>query len=196
MAQSFDFKGTVEQLEQDSFEYCFVYLDNDEFSRQVEQVVQLREQFPDLKIIAFPFLRSQSAAIRMLSMGVNGQCSPYIAKEQLGLVLSVINSGEIWGGKELIQQLIQSSSQQSAATDAPQTFTGAELLSERELDVVNWVAKGVSNKEIARHLDVTERTIKAHLTAIFKKLHIKDRISLALLVQRGHLDQEAQSISH
>lgn len=185
LLQSLEFEETLNQLKDGSFDYCFVYLDNDAFSQKVEQVVQLRQQCPDVKIVAFPYLRSQSAGIRMLSMGVNAQCSPYIAKEQLGLVLSVVDSGEIWGGKELIQQLIQSSSQQDTSNDDVLSFQGSELLSERELAVVDWVSKGLSNKEIARRLDVTERTIKAHLTATFKKLNIKDRLSLALLVQRG-----------
>lgn len=185
LVQTQGYEETLNRLEHDSFDYCFVYLDNDAFSEKVELVVQIREHYPNVKMVAFPYLRSQSAGVRMLSMGVNAQCSPYIAKEQLGLVLSVVDSGEIWGGKELIQQLIQNSSQNMAAHSDVLSFEGSELLSERELAVADKVAKGLSNKEIARHLDVTERTIKAHLTAIFKKLQIKDRLSLALLVQRG-----------
>ncbi|WP_417553679.1 response regulator transcription factor [Marinomonas fungiae] len=185
LVQTRGYEETLNRLEHDSFDYCFVYLDNDAFSEKVELVVQIREHYPNVKMVAFPYLRSQSAGVRMLSMGVNAQCSPYIAKEQLGLVLSVVDSGEIWGGKELIQQLIQNSSQNTAAHSDVLSFEGSELLSERELAVADKVAKGLSNKEIARHLDVTERTIKAHLTAIFKKLQIKDRLSLALLVQRG-----------
>ena len=185
LVQTQGYEETLNRLEHDSFDYCFVYLDNDAFSEKVELVVQICEHYPNVKMVAFPYLRSQSAGVRMLSMGVNAQCSPYIAKEQLGLVLSVVDSGEIWGGKELIQQLIQNSSQNTAAHSDVLSFEGSELLSERELAVADKVAKGLSNKEIARHLDVTERTIKAHLTAIFKKLQIKDRLSLALLVQRG-----------
>lgn len=185
LTQSSNYEDTVNRLKSASYDYCFVYLDNEHFSQKVEQVVLLREMFPHLKIVAFPYLRSQSAAIRMLSMGVNGQCSPFIAREQLGLVLSVIDSGEVWGGKELIQQLIQRSARQTVIEVDDHSFSGAELLSERELEVVDCVAKGLSNKHIARELDVTERTVKAHLTAIFKKLDLKDRLSLALLVQRG-----------
>lgn len=184
LIQSHSFDETAELLQDGLYEYCFVYLDDSEFSTKVENVVALRVRFPTIKIIAFPYLRSQSAAIRMLSMGVNGQCSPYIAKEQLRLVLSVVSSGEIWGGKEFIEQLIkQSSTDANQDFDGVHSFEGAELLSEREVAVSNLVARGLSNKEIARDLDVTERTVKAHLTATFKKLHIKDRLSLALLIQ-------------
>ncbi|WP_067097296.1 response regulator transcription factor [Marinomonas atlantica] len=188
LIQSHGFDETAELLRDGSYEYCFVYLDDDGFSAKVEDVVALRQFFPSLKILAFPYLSSQSAAIRMLSMGINGQCSPYIAKEQLRLVLSVVSAGEIWGGKEFIQQLIKQSSGASRPEkllECTTNFVGSELLSEREVDVAKLIAEGLSNKEIARDLEVTERTVKAHLTAAFKKLNVKDRLALALLVQRG-----------
>jgi DNA-binding NarL/FixJ family response regulator len=188
ISKSFD--NTEELLNKNLFDYCFIYLHDDVFSLQVEQVVDLRERFPNVKILAFPYLRSQSAAIRMLSKGVNGQCSPYIAKEQLKLVLSVVDSGEIWGGKDFIQQLIKQSSTSVEISDDSMLFEGVDLLSEREVSVARFIAKGLANKEVARELDVTERTVKAHLTAIYKKLHIKDRLSLALLVKKGQQSQE------
>jgi DNA-binding NarL/FixJ family response regulator len=68
---------------------------------------------------------------------------------------------------------------------APVEIHNDELddLSERELDVAQYVSKGLSNKQIAFEMDITERTVKAHLTSIFKKTNTKDRLSLALLAQ-------------
>lgn len=183
-------ENTVNLLERESFDYCFIYLDKTEFSEKVEQVVMLCTRFTAIDFVAFPYMRSQTAAIRMLSAGVKGQCSPFIAKEQLGLVLSVINSGEIWGGKEFIEQLIKQSDATAELSGDLTSFEGGELLSERELSVALRVAEGLSNKDIALSLNVTERTIKAHLTSIYKKLHIKDRLSLALLVKKGRQPQD------
>ncbi|MEC8484917.1 MAG: DNA-binding response regulator, partial [Pseudomonadota bacterium] len=73
LVQSKNIKSSSDLISQNLFDYCFIYLGADDFSVQVEQVVDLRERHPSLKIIAFPHLRSQSAAIRMLSKGVNGQ---------------------------------------------------------------------------------------------------------------------------
>lgn len=160
------------------FKYCFIYLEDKSFSTQVEDVVALRSRYPNQKIIVFPNQTSQAAALRLFSVGVSGQCAPYIGKEQLKLVLSVVDSGEIWGGKVFIQQLIQ----QSALT--AKTY-GSELdcLSERELSVTQLIAKGWPNKQIALEMDITERTVKAHLTSIFKKTNTKDRLALALLAK-------------
>ncbi len=164
-----------------SFRYCFVYLEDEKFSQQVEEVVALRSVFSQLKIIVFPNQSSQSAALRLFSAGISGQCAPYIGKEQLSLVLSVVDSGEIWGGKAFIQQLIQ----QSAVT-APSFESELEDLSERELTVAQLIAKGLTNKQIAIEMNITERTVKAHLTSVFKKTNTKDRLSLALLAQSRH----------
>jgi DNA-binding NarL/FixJ family response regulator len=160
------------------FNYCFIYLADKEFSKNVEEVVALRAAFPAQKIIVFPNQLSQAAALRLFSVGVSGQCSPYIGKEQLSLVLSVVDSGEIWGGKAFIQQLILQS-----AADVVIQSDELEGLSERELSVTHLIAKGLSNKQIAFEMDITERTVKAHLTSIFKKTNTKDRLALALLAQ-------------
>lgn len=160
------------------FQYCFIYLEDTSLPKQVEEVVALCSAFPNQKVIVFPNQSSQAAALRLFSVGVSGQCAPYIGKEQLSLVLSVVDSGEIWGGKAFIQQLIMQST-------APTEIHNDELddLSERELNVAQHVARGLSNKQIALEMDITERTVKAHLTSIFKKTNTKDRLALALLAQ-------------
>ncbi|MBJ7538465.1 helix-turn-helix transcriptional regulator [Marinomonas transparens] len=169
------------QSEDGSFRYCFIYLDNENFSERVELVVSLRASHPQQKMIVFPNQASQQAALRLFSVGVSGQCAPYIGEEQLKLVLSVVESGEIWGGKAFIQQLIMQSAFAMNSGDAE-----LDGLSDREQDVARRIGKGLSNKQIANDMDITERTVKAHLTAIFKKTNTKDRLSLALMVQKSH----------
>jgi DNA-binding NarL/FixJ family response regulator len=62
-------------------------------------------------------------------------------------------------------------------------------LSQREVDVLTWVAKGASNKEIARHLHVSEATVKTHLLHIFSKLNANDRTqAVTLAVQKGIIE--------
>ena len=178
--------------------FCFIHLDDENFTAMVEHVVTIRNLFPELKIIAFPNQTSQSAALRMFSQGVNGQCAPFIGIEQLALVLSVVATGEIWGGKTFIENLINESARKASAAQITENRgqrrgddkrlkndeTLAQL-SQREMDVAKLVGKGLNNKKIAQDLDITDRTVKAHLTAIFKKLELKDRLSVALLVQNS-----------
>ena len=165
------------------FEYCFIYLADETFSEQVEQVVSLHSKYPNHKIIVFPNKSSQEAALRLFSVGINGQCAPYIGRQQLELVMEVVDSGEIWGGKSFIEKLIM---QNATVLETQSRDVSLDDLSERENKVAHLVAQGLSNKEVAKRLDITERTIKAHLTAIFKKTTAKDRLSLAMLVQKSH----------
>jgi len=55
-------------------------------------------------------------------------------------------------------------------------------LTRREHEIATLVGNGESNKQIAQHLAITERTVKAHLTEIFRKLDVADRLKLALIV--------------
>lgn len=55
-------------------------------------------------------------------------------------------------------------------------------LTRREQEVASAVANGSSNKEIARQLGITERTVKAHTGSVFQKLNARDRLHLALMV--------------
>jgi two-component system, NarL family, nitrate/nitrite response regulator NarL len=64
----------------------------------------------------------------------------------------------------------------SVAPEVPQL----DDLTSRELMVAEQVAHGASNREIAVALEITERTVKAHLSAIFDKLGVRDRVQLAL----------------
>jgi DNA-binding NarL/FixJ family response regulator len=57
------------------------------------------------------------------------------------------------------------------------------LLTAKEKLVAELVAKGFTNKEVAKQLAITDRTVKAHLTAVFDKLGVRDRVHLALLLK-------------
>jgi len=63
------------------------------------------------------------------------------------------------------------------------TGRNARLLTERERQIMRWVSEGLSNKEIARQLNISEGTIKVHLHHIFEKLAIKHRTALAALAK-------------
>jgi DNA-binding NarL/FixJ family response regulator len=62
-----------------------------------------------------------------------------------------------------------------------------DQLSDREREVLALVADGLANKQIARHLDISERTVKAHLTSIFQRIGVTDRTQAALWAERNGL---------
>lgn len=100
----------------------------------------------------------------------------------------MVEHGGLWLGQELLQRLIMVS--KNMVGSQPQHI--AELtakLTEREREVALEAAKGLSNKQIARDLSITERTVKAHLKHVFERLQVKDRLQLALLLSERRTAQ-------
>jgi len=125
----------------------------------------------------------ESVVTEALASGASGCCNTYAAPEVLRQVALVVENGGLWIGQSLLQRLVgsashllrqQSPQQKDEAWSAP--------LSEREAQVARLVAGGASNKEIAGQLFITERTVKAHLTAVFEKLGLRDRLQLSLRI--------------
>jgi DNA-binding NarL/FixJ family response regulator len=100
----------------------------------------------------------------------------------LGQVALVVGNGGLWVGQSLLRQLVGSTSRTLLQKPRPPRDDWSKLLSERECQVARLVAGGASNKEIARQLDISERTVKAHLTSIFEKLSLRDRLQLSLKI--------------
>jgi DNA-binding NarL/FixJ family response regulator len=66
----------------------------------------------------------------------------------------------------------------------------ADALSEREREVLLMVAEGLPNKLIARRLEISEKTVKAHLTSVFRRIGVTDRTQAALWAERNGLTRE------
>ncbi len=116
-----------------------------------------------------------------LRAGVSGYCNGYASPAVLQQVAETVLQGGVWLGQSLLQKLVATTAQNlPKPAVAPLDWTLS--LTEREVIVARAVASGASNKEIADQLNITERTVKAHLTAAFEKLRVRDRLQLTLLV--------------
>lgn len=113
-----------------------------------------------------------------LAAGASGYCSALTLPEVLHQVANVVEHGGLWVGPQLMRRLMQG----LAAHGNDSAEPSLSRLSMRERQVAESVARGSTNKEIARVMGITERTVKAHLTASFEKLGVRDRMQLALLV--------------
>lgn len=125
---------------------------------------------------------SESLVMQALEAGAAGCCNTHAAPEVLQQVAVVAENGGLWVGRTLMQHVLASTQRILAQKEKPPEADWSSLLSEREIAVARLVAQGASNKEVARQLDVVERTVKAHLTAIFEKLHVRDRLQLSLRI--------------
>jgi two-component system nitrate/nitrite response regulator NarL len=148
-------------------------------------VAALQRLRPPTKIVLLTSRPDEKEGIAALKAGVRGYCDREIAPVLLGKALDVVQKGEIWVGRKLIPHLLE---ELTALTEQQQKESPAELdsrldrITPREREIVHLLSAGASNKEIAKRLTVTERTVKAHLTAVFRKLGISGRLQLALFV--------------
>jgi two-component system nitrate/nitrite response regulator NarL len=115
--------------------------------------------------------------------GVHGFISHTITSALLLKAAHAVCGGEIWIPRQLITKLIGELARDTHAGTHTLSFAGnssLEHLTPREIQVAEMVHRGGNNKSIARTLDISERTVKAHLSAIFRKLDIENRLHLAL----------------
>ena len=129
-------------------------------------------------IVVMVGIPEEVEAFAVLKVGVQGYCHVKAAPEQLREIALVVEHGGLWMPPDLMQRLLLLSTR-VVPTAAPETARLNDLTS-RELMVAERVARGASNREIAAALEITERTVKAHLSAIFGKLEVRDRVQLAL----------------
>lgn len=122
-------------------------------------------------------------ALKALDLGARGYVHTLAAPEVLNQVALVVSNQGVWVGQELLAKVLGGTFkalQQRGEVSDYQYSEYLEQLTERERGVALAVAKGATNKEVARQLDITVRTVKAHLSAIFKKLTVRDRLQLIL----------------
>jgi DNA-binding NarL/FixJ family response regulator len=138
-------------------------------------------QHANVKIIAASSNPQDDAAIEALDAGCSGYCHAYSDPQTLLQIKQVVQIGHVWIGTGLMQRLIHSASRVATDItlgDAP----WSETLTTREREVAILAANGASNQLISVDCKISERTVKAHLSAIFVKLNISDRLQLALRV--------------
>lgn len=119
---------------------------------------------------------------KMIVAGAKGYFHAYSPVTVLDTMLQQVHAGNIWVGQRLLSRLLsQVSAKLSAAAPTPAT-AWQQGLTPREIEVAQRAALGHSNALIAENLGITERTVRAHLSAVFEKLQVADRLMLALKV--------------
>ncbi len=146
---------------------------------------------PSTKIILLSSVCDEKEAVSALKSGAKGFCHKDIEPSMLKKAIKVVQKGEVWVGRKITSHLLSEvvSLTESREKDPPNpSEVFLSYLTPREFQIAQMVGNGAHNKEIAQRLNITERTVKAHLTATFNKLQIPDRLRLGLFIVGHHLD--------
>lgn len=140
----------------------------------VELSKDIKEQFPNIHIVIVMKMRPTSGMLNLLNANACTYLHKDISESALLSVLEHINQEGVLMSPIMAKQLIVSFALSEKKKDEEQTQNKFGL-SKRKMEILNLVAKGASNKEIASALFITESTVKVHLSSIFEKLKLRSR---------------------
>lgn len=159
----------------------FSTLDLDEALSFIDRIVRANEAVPIVCMVPFP---KDEDAFALLARGARGYCHVAAAPAQLRLVANTVKNGGFWLPASLMRRVMTSAGSLVAQISTRKSVSMDEL-TKRERQVAKAVADGLSNREIAERLSISERTVKARLTSVFQKMDVRDRVQLALLLRGG-----------
>lgn len=164
----------------------WVHIDQGDQTPITETLALIFKHQPTAHIIVLANTPNQSEAFQALSLGARGYCHAFSDSKILKEVKTVVAHGGVWMGQELIKQLIHATTP-LVNNQTQMVAQRLAKLTKREQQVAIEAAKGFTNKEIAKLLNISDRTVKAHLSASFETLGAKDRLHLALMLNDNTL---------
>lgn len=167
----YDLKDLTSKFKPSEFILLIQITDDD----SIKRLVELAREY---EIIATANEPSDQEGLELFKNGVKGYINTFSTVERMQQAIATIQSGSIWLGQNVMQAMIQS------LVDVNQPKEGwKEKLTEREQQTAELVLENKTNKEIAEQLEITERTVKAHIHNIFEKLDVSDRLALVLKIK-------------
>jgi len=143
----------------------------------VETARRLHDEHPELKVVVLTSFAGQDSVLPAVRAGVAGYLLKDVGPGELAEALRAVHAG----GAPLHPQV---------AATVMQSVTAEDPLTPREREVLRLIARGLSNRLIARELVLSEKTVKAHVSAILGKLGVADRTQAALhAVRTGLVEQ-------
>ena len=147
----------------------------------LEAIGHIRRQWPDIAIVILTTYNEDDLMLRGLQAGARSFLLKDTDRQTLFHTIRAAAQGETLLQPEILARVLT----HAQAPPAPKEQPPPTDLTERELEVLTAVARGERNKEIARTLGVTERTVKAHLTNIYNKLGVDSRAAaVSVAIQR------------
>jgi len=149
----------------------------DESINECENISSLFENFPQISLIALSNNPDDLEGCLLLKMGYKSYLHSFSNTDILKSAIDSVSNGNIYVYPKLMQFLVS-----NAPTTAKKT-TNLDNLTSKEMSILELIAKGYSNAKIAGELNIAEVTVKKHISSLFKKLNVNDRLSLALILK-------------
>lgn len=143
----------------------------------LDRVRSFIEAHPQARCICLSPVPTEEEAYQAMQLGARGYSHLYVSAAMLWQISDVVNLGGLWVSREIMARMLKTIVPEIRQSSDPRP---SFALSERETEVAREICNGLTNREIAEHLSVSERTVKAHLTNLFEKTGARDRLQLAI----------------
>jgi DNA-binding NarL/FixJ family response regulator len=146
----------------------------------VEATRRIRAEVPSARVIVLTTFEEDDEVFSALRAGAAGFLLKDSPSESLCEAIRLAARGETWLQPSVAAKLVAEFGRMAQPSPAPQPGSLPEALSPRELEVLRCLAGGMSNKEIGRRLEISEGTVKNHMSQVLGKLQVLDRTQAAL----------------
>jgi two-component system, NarL family, response regulator DegU len=141
---------------------------------------------PATQVLVLTASDEKEEHVRAFRLGAKGVILKDSARQTLMQAIRTVCRGEMWMDPRMSSALVDELSHMGSEGDVV-TMRHENGLTERELEIVRLVASGFKNKEVGSTLSISERTVKTHLTNIFQKLGVRDRVGLVMYALKHNL---------
>jgi two-component system nitrate/nitrite response regulator NarL len=147
---------------------------------------ELREAATDARVLVLTGLRSSESQRRAIVAGAMGVVLKEHAVEVLIKAINKVHQGEVWLDRSMMGSVLDEMTQ---APEIDPEKDKIDSLTDRECQVIALIAEGLKNKQIGERLFISETTVTHHLSSIFSKLGVSDRLELIIYAFRNRLAQ-------
>jgi len=155
-------------------------------ARGYSALAHIRGQYPGLPTIVVSGHEEAQVARRALAHGASAYIPKSAAVDDIVEAVRAVLDGDVWLPHQLMGGTVE------LKADEADVAARVASLTPQQFRVLNMIAEGLLNKQIAYDLGVSEATVKAHMTAIMRKLGVSNRTQVALAA--SHLDVEKEAI--
>ena len=148
----------------------------------IEATQQIRKFSPGSRILGVSLHTQPTYARKMMQKGAMGYVTKNSSREEMFKAILEIQAGK----KYICDEIKNILSEQVISGDDPQT--GLNSLSQREIEIISYIKKGDSSKEIADSLSISVKTVEVHRYNILKKLNLKNAAALVNFINNSQLD--------
>lgn len=149
-------------------------------------LADFQKQLPDTRIVLFGNSRSDDTFVRrMISAGVRGFVDGNMSSDRLRFAINEVHAGSYWVDRAIMNELVQDAVAMEKTLEASVASHLDDLhnkITRREADVLQLVLEGMSTREIATTMHLSEQGVKLHLGRLFKKFQVINRAQLILMV--------------